>query len=67
MTRFKEKKRIDAAIEHENKTELEWGLGYCQQRLAIAPLKSHQKHWKNLKTKIRGREQLMLILANIPF
>jgi hypothetical protein len=31
MTRFKELKRIDAAIEHKNNAELLWALGYCRK------------------------------------
>lgn len=53
MTRFKELKRIDAAIEHKNNAELLWALGYCRMRLGIAPGKDHQKHWHELEAKVR--------------
>lgn len=46
MTRFKEKRRIDKAIEHKNIEELKWALNYCRSRLSIAPLESHVKRWK---------------------
>lgn len=46
MTRFKEQRRIDKAIEHKNIEELKWALNYCRSRLDIAPLKSHVKRWE---------------------
>jgi hypothetical protein len=52
VTRFKELQRIEAAIEHKNKAELEWALGYCQMRLSIAPRKDHQLHWSKLRKKV---------------
>ena len=59
MTRFKELRRIEAAIEHENEPELEWAREYCQSRLQYAELKEHQKHWRKLISRIdsaRGGE-----------
>jgi hypothetical protein len=53
MTRFKELKRIEAAIQYRNKAELEWALAYCRMRLGIAPRKDHQKHWQQLANKVR--------------
>ena len=52
MTRFKELKRIEAAIEHKNKDELNWSLVYCKQRLKLAALNPHVKHWAKLIKKI---------------
>ena len=52
MTRFKEKRRIDAAISHKDKPELEWALSYAKSRLSIAKLKSHQKHWKKIISEV---------------
>ena len=46
MTRFKEQRRIDNAIEHKNLEELNWALTYCRSRLGMAPLKSHVKRWE---------------------
>ena len=46
MTRFKEQRRIDKAIEHKNIEELKWAISYCRSRLGIAPLKSHVKRWE---------------------
>lgn len=53
MTRFKELKRIEAAIEHKNTSELQWALGYCKMRPQIAPRKDHKKHWRQLENKVR--------------
>jgi hypothetical protein len=52
-TRLKELKRIEAAIEHKNKADLQWALGYCKMRLQIAFRKDHQKHWHQLENKVR--------------
>jgi hypothetical protein len=51
MTRFKELERIEAAIEHRNKSELHWALDYCRIRLQIAPRKEHTKYWHGSKRK----------------
>ena len=37
MTRFKELRRIEAAIEHRNQAELRWAADYCRMRIRIAP------------------------------
>jgi hypothetical protein len=52
MTRFKELRRIESAIEHENASELQWARDYCKSRLQFAKLKDHQKHWRNLIRRI---------------
>jgi hypothetical protein len=54
MTRFKEKRRIDAAIAHGNRTELEWALSYCEMRLKLATMKHHQKHWCAIERRVRN-------------
>ena len=51
MSRFKEKRRIDAAIAHKNKPELLWAKEYCQARLSTAR-RMHQKHWRHLLKKV---------------
>jgi hypothetical protein len=53
MTRFKELKRIESAIEHKNSAELKWALGYCKMRLGIASRKDHREHWHNLEARVR--------------
>ena len=52
MTRFKELRRIEAAIEHDNKEEINWSLAYCKTRLQHAKLKQHIKHWQQLIDKL---------------
>lgn len=54
MTRFKELKRIEAAISHKNLEELKWAESYCKSRLASASMKEHQKHWNKLLKKIEN-------------
>ncbi len=54
MIRFKELKRIEAAVDHRNKNELEWSLAYCRSRLSIAPLKQHKKHWEKLISELEN-------------
>ncbi len=45
MTRFKEQKRSDRAIDHKNVEELLWAKQFCQNRLEISAMKSHTKRW----------------------
>jgi len=52
VSRFKEQRRIDQAIEHKNSSELEWALGYAEKRLDISSMKHHDKHWLKIKKKI---------------
>jgi hypothetical protein len=52
MTRFKEQSRIEAAIDHRNRSELLWAEEYCRMRLAIAPRKDHEKYWKNMGRRV---------------
>jgi len=53
MTRFKEMRRIENAILHSNKEELEWALSYAKSRIALAKRKDHLKYWKNLEKRIQ--------------
>jgi hypothetical protein len=53
VTRFKELRRIELAIEHKNEPELQWALWYCRMRVQIAIRKDHEKHWKGLENKVR--------------
>ena len=52
MSRFKELRRIEDAIRHNNPKELEWSKDYCALRLSLARLKTHKKHWFNLLKKV---------------
>jgi hypothetical protein len=54
MTRFKELKRIEAAISHKDVEQLNWAEAYCRERLASANMKEHQKHWRKLLNKVEG-------------
>jgi hypothetical protein len=54
MTRFKELKRIEMAIQHGNEKELNWALGYCRMRLSITTMKVHEKHWRKRISKIEA-------------
>jgi len=54
MTRFKELRRVEAAIEHKNEAELRWSLWYAQMRARIAPNKRHEKYWQDMKCKIQA-------------
>jgi hypothetical protein len=53
MTRFKELSRVEAAIAHNDKADLQWALGYCKMRLSIAPRKGHQDYWHKIERKVR--------------
>jgi hypothetical protein len=46
MTRFKEKRRIDAAIKNGDLDELKWALQYCQMRLRLSSIAHHEKYWR---------------------
>jgi hypothetical protein len=54
MTRFKELKRIEAAIEHKNRADLQWALGYCKMRISITSRKDHHKYWTGVERKVRA-------------
>jgi hypothetical protein len=52
MTRFKELRRIEAAIEQRNQTELRWAADYCRMRIRIAPTKRAAEHWRQLEKRV---------------
>jgi hypothetical protein len=54
MTRFKELRRIEAAIEHRNEAELRWALDYCRMRLRTLTMKRHEKRWREIEKQIRA-------------
>ena len=51
MTRSKELRRINAAIEHRNEDELRWALGQCELRKQWQPGHSHT--WYRIEKRIR--------------
>jgi predicted GIY-YIG superfamily endonuclease len=52
MTRFKEQRRIEQAIKHQNMNELLWAIEYCKMRLSLSTMKEHKKHWQKQKKKL---------------
>jgi hypothetical protein len=54
MSRFKEGRRITAALESKVSTELKWAQEYCRMRVGIATRKDHSKHWTALLRKIES-------------
>jgi hypothetical protein len=53
MTRFKELRRIEKAIEEQNKNNLDWALRYCQMRLTIATRKDHRQYWTTMESRVK--------------
>jgi len=54
MSRFKEGRRITAALESRNSAELKWAQDYCRMRIGIAVRKDHCKHWTALLRKVES-------------
>ncbi len=48
MTKFKELRRIQRAIENQDVMDLEWAANYCRTRIKIATKKDHAKYWRNI-------------------
>lgn len=53
MTRFKELRRIESAIENADEGELQWALSYSESRLKVAHTSEHIKHWRSVVERIR--------------
>jgi hypothetical protein len=53
VTRFKELKRIERAIENRDMAELRCAGTYCKMRLEIATRKDHQKHWRHIAQNVQ--------------
>ena len=53
MTRFKELRRINHALEHKDERELQWALNYVVTRLSTATHK-HIKTWQKLRRQIEA-------------
>jgi hypothetical protein len=57
MPRFKQSRRIEAAIEHRNEKELRWALDYCVIRISLAgqtaTMKRQQTYWRGVERKVR--------------
>lgn len=54
MTRFKEKRRIEAAIQYSNPDELKWALEYCKMRLKLSPMAHHEKYWRKILENVEN-------------
>jgi hypothetical protein len=58
MTRFKELRRIENAIEHKNEADLRWALSYCAMRIKlagqIATMKRQGAEWRRVEKKVRA-------------
>ena len=55
MTRFKEKARIDHALDSGDPSELRWAVWYCRSRLSIPCPPRAQKHWRDLLAKVEAK------------
>jgi hypothetical protein len=53
MTRFKELRRIEAAIKNKDHNELLWALGYCEMRMKTSTMKHHTKHWQKWTDEVK--------------
>ena len=53
MSRFKELKRIEAAIKNSDKSDLSWAASYCEMRIKTATRKDHQKYWYGIQQDVR--------------
>ena len=58
MTKFKELKRIEIALEHENEAELQWALDYCTTRVKTAEIvytmRKQAAFWRKMERKVRS-------------
>jgi hypothetical protein len=54
MTRFKELRRIERAIEHQDQADLRWALDYCQLRLRMTRTKQGASHWKHIEKRVQN-------------
>jgi hypothetical protein len=59
MTRFKELRRIEHAIEHRDEVELRWALDYCAMRRKLAAqvhtMRKEGKYWREMENKVRAK------------
>ena len=57
MTRFKELRRIEQAIEEGNEVELRWALDYCEMRCKVAKkvhsMRKQLEYWTQIERKVR--------------
>jgi hypothetical protein len=54
MTRFKELRRIERAIEYRDRVDLEWAAEYCRLRLSYVRTKEGAKMWRKLEKRVKA-------------
>ena len=52
MTRFKELRRIEKALDARDIDELSWAAGYADSRIRIAPNHKQKSYWQNLRRRV---------------
>ena len=52
MTRFKELRRIERAIEHRDANDLAWARAYCENRIRSANVKRAADWWRRLLKQV---------------
>ena len=52
MTRSKELRRIERALEHPSEPELRWALAHCEYVKTY--IKSHSHHWYRIEKEVRA-------------
>lgn len=50
----KKERRIDNALIHKNKKDLEWALKYAKKKKDSVSKKELKKHWKHIIEKIKA-------------
>jgi hypothetical protein len=53
MSRFKTGKRIEDAIKHRDRRELDWALDYAQGRFRTAAMKQHEQGWRLIIKRVK--------------
>jgi hypothetical protein len=54
MTRVKELRRIERAIENKDVADLEWAASYCRMRIDLAEMKQHEKTWSQILRRVEA-------------
>lgn len=54
MTRFKELRRIEGAIEHSDQADLRWASDYCLIRVSMCRTKSAESYWHHIEKRVRA-------------
>lgn len=52
MTRFKELRRIERAIENHDRMDLEWAAQYCRLRLTLLRTKQSDSMWRRIEKRV---------------